>query len=115
MSAIHQNLASGRWFEMTLSEQLGNVGSEIGRATSALSYGLEERKEKALVRALELLDLTLSDKRWNRAGRLREIARAREVCVDTFYGQQEYRTTPKDLENYFYHFALAARQRVNEV
>lgn len=114
MPLLHQNLAAGRWFEMTLSEQLGNVGSEIGRATSALSQGLDDRKEKALDRAFDLLDLTLSDKRWNRAGRLREIARAREVCVDTFYGQQEYRTTPKDLENYFYHFALAARLRANE-
>jgi hypothetical protein len=29
---VHQNLAVGRWFEMTLAEQLGNVGSEVGRA-----------------------------------------------------------------------------------
>ena len=32
MSVQHHELASGRWNELSLIEQLGNVGSEIERA-----------------------------------------------------------------------------------
>lgn len=28
----HQNLAAGSWQKLSLAEQLGNVGSEVGRA-----------------------------------------------------------------------------------
>jgi len=104
-------MAAGRWFGLSLMEQLGNIGSEVGRAAEAWRQGNAERKVKALERAFELLDLTLSDSRW-RGGRLREICRSREVCVDTFYGHQEYQTTPEDLEKYFYHFAAAARNKI---
>lgn len=101
-------MAAGRWFSLSLSEQLGNVGSEVGRAAAALRRGNEERKERALERAFELMDLTLEDARWR--GRCREIARAREVCADTFYGERRYHDTPEGLERYFYQFALSARR-----
>lgn len=104
----HKNLAAGRWHAMTLSEQLGNVGSEVGRAASNLRQGNKERSDSALVRAFELIDLTLADKRW-KGLRLREIARLREVCADTFYGDKEYGSTPESLEKYLNHFAMAAR------
>lgn len=105
--AIHKEAASGRWFTLTLAEQLGNVGSEVGRAAAALRQGNIPRKDKALERAFELLDLILEDARWR--GRFREITRAREVCADIFYGENEYKSTPEDMEKYFYHFAVAAR------
>jgi len=28
---VHRGLASGRWQQLSLVEQLGNVGSEVGR------------------------------------------------------------------------------------
>ena len=34
MSALqHRDLAAGRWWELSLAEQLGNIGSEISRAS----------------------------------------------------------------------------------
>ncbi len=106
---LHKNLAAGTWHTMSLSEQLGNVGSEIGRAANNLRMGNLERHDGALTRAFELMDLTLSDKRWQGL-RLREIARLREVCADTFYGKGgEYGSTPESLEKYLYYFAVAAR------
>ncbi len=30
--ALHAGLAAGRWYQMTLVEQLANIGSEVGRA-----------------------------------------------------------------------------------
>ncbi len=61
----------------------------------------------AFERALELLDLTLADPRW--LGRLREIARARELLCDAALGGGEYGTTVEDLDRYFLAFAVAAR------
>ena len=90
---------------MTLSEQLGNVGSEVSRANLAKDKD-KKRFDNAVDRALELFDLTMSDPRWR--GRLREIGRAREVFCDAVYGGKEYGSSLKDLQSYFDHFALAA-------
>ncbi|OHA18045.1 MAG: hypothetical protein A2664_00480 [Candidatus Taylorbacteria bacterium RIFCSPHIGHO2_01_FULL_46_22b] len=100
----HKDLAAGRWYQMNLSEQMGNIGSEVSRAN--LSQGKNnERFEVAVDRALELFDLTLSDLRWR--GRLQEIGRAREVFCDAVYGGKEYGSSLKSLQSYFDHFAIA--------
>lgn len=104
----HKNLAAGRWFTLSLVEQLGNVGSEVGRAGARAREGKAPQDNLALDRAFELLDLTISDPRWRK--RLKEIVRAREVLADTFYGNREYGSTPEDLEKYFFHYAMAARK-----
>ena len=105
----HRDLAAGRWHALSLAEQLGNIGSEISRA-SKWSGRNADLARGALERALELFDLTLDDPRHRAApGRLREIARAREVVVDFFAGTNEYGSTPVSLQKYFDAFALAAR------
>jgi hypothetical protein len=107
MKAHHKNLSAGRWNSFSLSEQLGNIGSEVHRAL--LQSGKEKKSyDKAVERALELFDLTLSDKRW--LGRLREIARAREVFCDAISGGVEYKSTLEALDRYFFLFALKARR-----
>jgi hypothetical protein len=104
----HRELAAGRWARLSLAEQLGNVGSEVGRMRRA--QGRDERAMAgAFERALELLDLTLADPRWR--DRLREIARARELLCDAAAGGTEYGTTLEDLDRYFLAFAVAARAR----
>jgi hypothetical protein len=56
MSGIqHRDLAAGRWYELTLCEQLGNVGSEVSRAIRWTSRN-PTLEEGAWHRALELLD-----------------------------------------------------------
>jgi hypothetical protein len=106
---IHKDLAHGGWAKLSLVEQLGNVGSEVGRAVKRHRQGNLEQRDKALERALELLDLTIQDPRWKL--RLKEICRAREVLCDVFYGGNQYKSTPEDLEKYFFQFALAAQQQ----
>ena len=103
------NLAGGRWFEFSFAEQMGNIGSEISRAINRKRSGDVEGLKNALDRALELFDLTMSDPRWLKIRRLREIARAREVSCDFFCGENVYGTTFESLEKYFYQFAFAAR------
>lgn len=104
----HKKLAAGRWFELSLAKQIGNIGSEVSRA--ARWQGKDENLFMGAVeRALELFDLTLSDSRWK--GRLIEIARAREVFCDAVYGGKLYKSSLKDLVKYFDLFAFASAAR----
>lgn len=105
MEYHHQSQAEGKWHTLSLVEQMGNIGSEVGRAARA--QGNDERFEGAVRRAFELMDITIGDPRWK--GRLKEIVRVREVFGDAISGGQTYGTTLEDLDRYFYHFALAAR------
>lgn len=105
---LHKGLAAGRWHEMSLMEQLGNIGSEVGRAGIYRGEKDSKRFEKAIERALELFDLTLADPRWR--GRLREIGRARDVFCDAVSGGKEYDSDLSDLERYFMYFAIVARR-----
>jgi hypothetical protein len=107
----HRELAAGRWWALSLPEQLGNVGSEISRASRWISRNPETARQ-AFHRALELLDLTLDDPRVRASRpRLREIARAREVVVDFFDGVNQYASTAASLQKYFDQYALAARRK----
>ncbi len=106
MNIQHKSLAAGGWQKFSLAEQLGNIGSEISRA---LNWRDKDQKiyEKAIDRALELLDLTISDPRWQ--NRLKEIVRTRELLGDAILGGKEYKTSLEDLDRYFFYFALASR------
>ena len=102
----HKELAAGAWQRLSLAEQLANVGSEVGRMRRW--SGRDQRLMiGAFDRALELLDLTLADRRWR--DRLREIARARELLCDAATGGTEYGTTLEAMDRYFLAFAFAAR------
>jgi hypothetical protein len=102
----HKALADGKWFEMTLCAQMGNIGSEISRAVK-WQHKNPAIYESCIYRAIELLDLTLSDPRLRY--RCKEIARAKEVVCDAWFGGKEYNSTLESLEKYFNQFALAAR------
>jgi hypothetical protein len=111
MSApLHRDLAAGRWWQLSLAEQLGHVGSEVGRAVRWAPRNAELARG-AVDRALDLLDLTLADPRLRASrARLREIARAREVVVDCLAGSNEYGSTGASLQKYFDAYAMAARR-----
>ena len=107
MNHQHKALASGRWKELSLVEQMANIGSEVSRAMRWRRKGNTEYAQRAAVRALELLDLTLD------AGhsypRLREIARVREAVVDYLFGSNEFASSDALWQSYFDHFSYAAR------
>lgn len=105
---IHKELASGRWHTLSLAEQLGNIGSEVGRAGRAQGRDAA-RFQSSVDRALELFGLTLADPRWR--GRLRELGRAYEVFCDAVLGGIEYGSSLADLERYFTQFAIVARRK----
>jgi hypothetical protein len=86
---------------------MANIGSEVGRALRWREKGNEELAEKAVVRALELLDLSLGAR--HSYPRLRELARVREALVDYFFGSNEFCSSDGLWRSYFDHFNYAAR------
>ena len=102
----HQELAAGRWNQFSLLEQMAHVGSEVSRALNWKSKNNPDYSMKASERALELLDLTLQDPK-NRS-RLKEVARAREVWVDYFWGENQFASSEESWRKYFDTFAYAA-------
>ena len=108
----HRELAAGRWHDLSLVEQFANIGSEVERALSAHAAGRLDRRDRALVRALELFDLTASDERW-RGPRRRETLRAREYFCRIFYDDTLEAGAAEYLRKYFLQFAVAARHRMS--
>ncbi len=100
----HPGLSSGRWFTLTLPEQLGNVGSEYERALNWKNKKKPDQSQKAFDRMLELLDLTLADPRWRH--RLKELARLREEACRLL----DPEPPSPDLRKYFYQFSAVARR-----
>lgn len=108
MAFQHAALAAGRWREFSFVEQLAHVGSEVERALTWRAKGNVEYGRLAAARALELLDLTLDGAKGY--PRLKEVARAREVLADDFFGENRYRSTDDAWRRYFGGFTWLARK-----
>ncbi len=106
----HKSLAAGRWQELSLCEQMANIGSEVERALNWQVKNNPDYSQKAFERALELLDLTLQETR--SFPRLKEIARVREAIVDFFAGENQYGSTAESWKKYFHAFTYAARVHI---
>lgn len=105
----HKDLTLKHWKKLTLIEQMANVGADIERAIKWRNKGNKEQSKAALYRGLELLWLTIEDKK-NRK-RLKELCRLREVLNDYFFCDNIYKSSDKLWHNYFYPFAYAARNK----
>jgi hypothetical protein len=103
---MHIELTAGRWFELSLVEQLANIGSDVVRTIKWKNKDNSDRSKKAFERTLELLDLTVADKK-NRH-RLKELLRTREALVDYFMFDNKYSSSDQLWEKYFYSFNYAA-------
>ncbi|MEK7658277.1 MAG: hypothetical protein AAB352_00225 [Patescibacteria group bacterium] len=101
---VSKNLDAERWQKLSLSQQLANIGSEVSRASSLRQKKDKENMDKSFFRAIELIDLTIADKRWK--NRLSEIFKLREIVCDLFFGENVFKTNPEFLKNYFLFFAL---------
>ena len=109
MQYHHKSLAAGRWAQMPLSEQMANIGSEISRALNWKRKNNEKYCLKSVVRALELISLTIDCTTVK--SHFKELTRLREVILDYFYGNNEFCSSEMLWEKYFNHFNLAARNR----
>ncbi len=81
--------------------------------TTAITWkkkGNEAYKNSAYERALELFDLTISDRRYLK--RLRELTRLRETFVDYMGFDNQYGSSEDQWMNYFDSFNYAARSNI---
>lgn len=107
MTYQHKGLVQGSWFKLTFFEQMANIGSEVERAIS-WKIRNSEYSRKAVERALELLELTISDIK-NRK-RLKELMRLYEALVDYFYFDNQFSSSDKLWQRYFFAFSYAANR-----
>lgn len=103
----HTDLQHGRWSTFTLAEQMANIGSEVFRALQ-WNHKNKSYANAASIRALELFDLTLKHR--TKESELKEIARARELWLDFFIGNNQYNQTEELWKRYFFAFTSLARK-----
>ena len=108
MSYQHEELAAGRWSQLTFLEQMAHIGSEVERALNWRAKHNAAYAQRAFERALELMDFTLGSV--TSAARLKELARTRETLVDFFWGANHYGSTDALWRSYFSPFTYAARK-----
>ena len=101
----HKSLAAGRWAEMSLAEQMMNIGSEVSRANRWKRKGNIEQSHHAADLALELVSLTIDAQRGKHD--LGEFCRLYETMADYYYGDNIYQTDPDKLQSYFDAFYYA--------
>ena len=110
MSNIFHTGLEDRWCKFSISEQMANIGAEIGRAINWRKKGNGQMSLNALYRGLELIDLTINDKK--NINSLKEILRVMEAIVDYFMGNNIYKSSDLIWEKYFHFFNLAARKNL---
>lgn len=95
-------LDSWRWFKLSIYDQLWNIWSEIWRSINNKKNWNLERYNESILRAYELLDMSMADTRWRKTPKLKEICRLRELISDYFFWNNKYNTSDIFLEKYFY-------------
>ena len=100
-----------RWATLSIFDQMGNVGSEVGRTIQAKKSGDEAKFEAALARALDLLDATVEAQIVTKPYRAKEVLRAQDQFLNLFFGGKASPSDQRKLEEYFTHYAIAARLR----
>lgn len=97
--------SAAKWAEMSVFEQMGNIGSEVGRSLTAKRQGKTERCQAAFYRGLDLIDETASLWAVRKQPGLKELLYARELFAESITTD----TIDPTLEAYFMQFAVAAR------
>ena len=108
MGYFHKTLTKNRWYAFSKTEQLANIGSEYNRFINWEKRGDKENATSAFDRLIELIDLSLGDKKWRTS--LPELLRLKEVICDKFIGQNMYHIPSQMLEDYFLYFALNTKK-----
>ena len=94
------------WAKLDLFAQMGNIGSEVGRALAAKLRSDEARMQAAFLRGMDLINATIKLWAARGDGRIKELLRARELFAQSILTDK---VDPK-LEEYFMQFARVARR-----
>ena len=85
-----------KWSQLSLGQQMGHVASEIARARHWEEKKDSQNRNKALERAIELVNLTLQDNRWK--DETKEVFPLRDSISNWLSGTQKANSSLTDLE-----------------
>jgi len=102
---FHKELTKEKWQAGSFVSQMANIGAEIGRTMSWRTKDVNI-SSAAFDRGLELLELTITDKK--NKDHLKELCNLREVLVDYFYFNNSHGKTDEEWNAYFEHFTYQA-------
>jgi len=91
-----------RWKQLSIFDQMGNIGSEVGRTLRLKRNG--EDFEAALIRTLDLFEATVDALVQTKSYRTKEVLRARDQFLQALFISDD-----PSIETYFMQFAIAAR------
>jgi hypothetical protein len=96
------------WQRRSLYDQLGTIGTEIGRCISWRKNPKYGNPHESFSRGLTYLLITIDDPK-NKGAKRVELCRLKELLIDWYYGDSElYHTTDADWERYFMPYAVAS-------
>ena len=99
-----------RWAQLSFNEQMGNIGSEVGRAIIAYRNGEHERQTRAIDRAIDLFSATVEVLVGTKYSyRLKEVLQSRDEFLRLF-NDNTFEKEADNIDRYFMYFALAARE-----
>lgn len=94
-----------KWESLTIFEQMGNIGSEVGRSFAAKRHHNQADLEAAKVRTLDLFNATSQMLAKQASPKLKEVLRAKEQYLEALDSNND----GTDIDRYFMQFAIAAR------
>lgn len=102
-----------RWSRFTIFEQMGNIGSEVGRIFKAGTQNDTEAVKQGVNRTLDLFEATTDSliNQKSQSGRLKEVLRAKDQFLQIVINQAFNSKEARDIDRYFLNFALAARSQ----
>lgn len=92
------------WFNMSVGDQIANIGSEVNRAINWKNKGNRSREINFCNKAIEFLELIKSDPK--NKYRLNELDGCIEELRDYFLGENVYNTTDEMLRKYYDSFIM---------
>lgn len=104
MVYFHKNLTQKQWNNFSKSKQILNIASELLRSKNWLDKKDNKHLQNSLERALELVDLTINDRKKWRKGSLRELLRFREALSEFYIKKKKVLAEIKLLIKNFLYF-----------
>lgn len=89
-----------KWKQMTLGQQMGNIGSEFSRMINLKKKGDLEYAKNSFDRMMELVNLTISQRK------NKELLILKDVLNNLFLDGNKYKVSPEYLRKYFINFVL---------
>jgi hypothetical protein len=100
-----------RWAKFTLFEQMGNIGSEVGRTFSAGRKQDSDAVFKAVIRTLDLFAATAELVAKSSSSRTKEVLRAKDQYLQIVLSKTFNSVEAQQIERYFMEFARATRSQ----